>query len=223
MPPRPFHLPDSVHDEPHHAEELLNSMTHGLGAVLSVIGTVVLVILATSLGDLWKVTGFSIFGLTLLMLYLASTLYHGSRQPRRREIFKTLDHCAIFLLIAGSYTPFLLVNLRDSSGWLLLGIIWSLALVGVLLKLHYGSRYKPARVGIYLLMGWLIMFASGDLLANISSTGFNLLLAGGITYTVGVVFYLANSMPYNHAIWHLFVVGGSACHYFAMFYGVLPV
>ena len=218
-----LHLPESLREELHHAEELLNSLTHGIGAVLSAIGTVVLVVLATSLGDLWKVTAFSIFGLTLLMLYLASTLYHSSRHPRLRETFKTLDHCAIFLLIAGSYTPFLLVNLRDSSGWLLLGIIWSLALVGVLLKLHFGSRYKLARVSIYLLMGWLIMFASNDLLANINNIGFSLLLAGGITYTVGVVFYLAHSLPYNHAIWHLFVVGGSACHYFAMVYGVLPV
>ena len=215
-------LPETLREELHHAEELLNSLTHGLGAVASVIGTVVLVVMAVMLGDPWKVVSFSIFGLTLLLLYLASTLYHSARHPRLRQAFKTFDHCAIFLLIAGTYTPFLLVNMRDSSGWLMLGVIWSLALIGVFLKLHFGSRYKLARVGIYLLMGWLIMFAGNDLLASINSTGFALLLAGGITYTVGVIFYLAHSLPYNHAIWHLFVVGGSTCHYFAMVYGVLP-
>src|SRR5690606_34930478 len=136
--------------------------------------------------------------------------------------FKVLDHCAIYLLIAGTYTPFLLVNMRDSSGWLLFGLIWSLALAGIVLKLAWGNRFKALRVGIYLVMGWLVVFAGVDLAASLSSLALYLLVAGGLTYTFGVIFYLAGRIPFNHAIWHLFVVGGSVCHYGAVYYGVLP-
>lgn len=203
-------------------EEFLNTLTHGIGAVLSVLGTLLLVILAADLQDPWKIIGFSIFGFTLTLLYTASTLYHSARRPALRKLYKLLDHCAIFLLIAGTYTPFLLVNLRGGTGWLLFGIVWGLALLGVTLKLLYGNRFKALRLVIYLTMGWLVMFASTELLANISQQGFTLLLAGGITYTAGVFFYLASFIPYNHAIWHLFVVGGSACHFFAIYSAVLP-
>ncbi|HCD74128.1 MAG TPA: hemolysin III, partial [Alcanivorax sp.] len=154
--------------------------------------------------------------------YGASMLYHGSRRPHWRAIYKMLDHCAIFALIAGTYTPFLLVNMRGTVGWTLFGVIWGLAFTGIILKLRFGNRYKLARVGIYLAMGWLVMFASGELMDTVSPLGFWLLLAGGITYTAGVVFYLADRLPYNHAIWHLFVVGGSVCHFYAIYYAVLP-
>lgn len=203
-------------------EENLNSLTHGIGALLSIVGTVFLVTVAARLGDPWKIVGFAVFGASLTLLYGASALYHGFRDERLRSIFKMLDHCVIFVLIAGSYTPFLLVNMRGTTGWTLFGIIWGLAFTGVVLKLLFGNRYKILRVLIYLLMGWLVMFASGELLANINDLGFYLLLAGGITYTLGVVFYLVHLIPMNHAIWHLFVMGGSACHFFAVWYGVLP-
>jgi hemolysin III len=203
-------------------EEVLNSLTHGIGAALSVGGTVLLVALAAQLGDPWKIVSFSIFGFSLALLYLSSTLYHGFRNPQLRRIFKMLDHCAIFILIAGTYTPFLLVNMRGPVGWTLFGIIWGLALFGVVLKLVFGHKYKILRVVIYLLMGWLVMFASGELLARLNDVGFWLLLAGGITYTFGVIFYLVHLIPFNHAIWHLFVVGGSVCHFLAVLYGVLP-
>ncbi|HET8802298.1 MAG TPA: hemolysin III family protein [Marinobacter sp.] len=203
-------------------EEWLNSATHGIGALLSVAGTAALIIAASQAGDTWKIVSFGIFGASLVLLYMASALYHGVRQPALKRAFKTLDHCAIFLLIAGTYTPFLLVNMRGTVGWTLFAVIWSLALTGVVLKIVFQNRFKLARVGIYLAMGWLITFASSDLAASVSDTALNLTIAGGIVYTVGVAFYLADRIPYMHAVWHLFVIGGSACHFGAIYYGVLP-
>ena len=206
----------------HRIEEWLNSATHGLGAILSVIGTVALIVGASQFGDAWKIVSFSIFGASLILLYMASALYHGARRPELKSAFKTLDHCAIFLLIAGTYTPFLLVNMRGTVGWTLFAVIWSLAITGVVLKVIFKNRFKLARVGIYVAMGWLITFASSDLVANLSETALNLTIAGGIVYTAGVAFYLADRIPYMHAIWHLFVIGGSACHFSAIYFGVLP-
>ncbi|HLR17191.1 MAG TPA: hemolysin III family protein [Alcanivoracaceae bacterium] len=203
-------------------EESINSLTHGIGAVLSIIGTFLLLIPAIQQQDIWKMVSFSVFGVSLALLYTASTLYHGARKPETRVFFKLLDHCAIFILIAGTYTPFLLVNLRGTIGWLFFSIVWGLAITGVLIKLIYRHRLKAVRLVIYLTMGWLILFASNELLSNIDQLGFTLLLAGGIIYTAGVFFYLADFVPYNHAIWHLFVVGGSACHFLAIYYSVLP-
>ena len=212
----------TLRDTYHRFEELLNSWTHGIAAALSVVGTVVLIVAASRLGDVWKIVSFSVFGATLFLLYMASTLYHSARHPKLRSAFKMLDHCAIFLLIAGTYTPFLLVNMRGPVGWTLFAVIWGLALTGVILKLVFGNRYKIARVAIYLVMGWLIMFASSTLVERLSEQALALTVAGGIVYTVGVIFYLGNRIPYNHAIWHLFVVGGSTCHFYAVYYGVLP-
>lgn len=206
----------------HRIEEWLNSATHGLGALLSVIGTAALIAAASQMGDVWKIISFSIFGASLILLYMASALYHGTRHPELRALFKTLDHCAIFLLIAGTYTPFLLVNMRGTTGWTLFAIIWSLAITGVVLKVIFKNRFKLARVGIYIAMGWLITFASADLVANLSETALYLTIAGGVVYTAGVIFYLADRIPYMHAIWHLFVIGGSALHFSAIYYGVLP-
>ncbi|BES71998.1 hemolysin III family protein [Marinobacter nanhaiticus D15-8W] len=202
-------------------EEWLNWTTHGLAALFSVAGMVVLIVLASMAADPWKIVSFSIYGASMTLLFLASTLYHSARQPRLRRIFKMLDHCAIFLLIAGTYTPFLLVNMRGAVGWTLFAVIWGLAAAGITLKLVFGHRFKALQVIIYLLMGWLIVFASTELAASVNSLGLWLVVAGGVTYTLGVVFYLINRIPYNHAIWHLFVVGGGACHFFAIYYGVL--
>src|SRR5690554_297048 len=203
-------------------EEWLNSATHGIGALLSVIGTIILIAGATQLHDTWKIISFSIFGASLILLYMASALYHGARRPELKKSFKTLDHCAIFLLIAGTYTPFLLVNMRGAVGWTLFAIIWSLAITGVVLKITFANRFKLARVGIYIAMGWLITFASSDLVASLNETALTLTIAGGIVYTAGVAFYLADRIPYMHAVWHLFVIGGSACHFSAIYFGVLP-
>jgi hemolysin III len=203
-------------------EEWLNSATHGIGALLSVIGTIALIVGATQLNDVWKIVSFSIFGASLILLYMASAFYHGTRRPELKNTLKTLDHCAIFLLIAGTYTPFLLVNMRGTVGWTLFAIIWSLAVTGVVLKIIFANRFELARVGIYIAMGWLIAFAFSDLTANLSETALTLTVVGGIVYTAGVAFYLADRIPYMHAIWHLFVIGGSACHFSAIYYGVLP-
>lgn len=206
--------------DPH--QELLNSLTHGLGTVLSIVGKVVLIIAASRQGDPWKVVAFSIFGASMILLYSASTLYHSVRTPRLKQLFKTTDHCAIFILIAGTYTPFTLVSLRGPLGWTLLGIIWGLALSGVILKMSYGNRYKAIRIAIYLAMGWLIVLASPSLASNLSTIALSLTVIGGIVYTFGVLFYLADRRPYMHAIWHLFVIGGTACHFSAIYLGILP-
>lgn len=202
-------------------EERLNFISHGLAAIFSVAGLVVLVVLAVRDENVWKIVSFSIFGASMTLLFTVSTLYHSARSESARQRFKMLDHCSIFLLIAGTYTPFLLVNMRGPLGWSLFGIIWFLAIAGILFKLMSGHRYKPLQVIIYLLMGWLILVASKQLAAALSDLGFWLVVAGGMTYTLGVIFYLVKQIPFNHAIWHIFVVGGSGCHYFAIYHGVL--
>ncbi|SFU93489.1 PAQR family membrane homeostasis protein TrhA [Halomonas korlensis] len=207
-----------------HLEEWLHSLSHGIGALLSLAGMIVLILLA-SLGpqvDAWKVTAVSLYGATLVLLYTASTLYHATQRPNLKRCYQLLDHCAIYALIAGTYTPFLLVNLRHSVGWTLLTIIWALALAGIVLKLVWPKRFGVLHVIVYLAMGWLIVAASGELGDVISPTGLSLLVAGGLAYTGGVLFFAIRAIPYNHAIWHLFVIAGSTCHYLAVFTDVLP-
>ncbi|WP_280564609.1 MULTISPECIES: hemolysin III family protein [unclassified Chromohalobacter] len=205
-------------------EEVLHSISHGIGAVLSLAGMVVLIV-AASLAvnvDPWKIVSVSLYGICLLLLYTASTFYHGLRGARLKGLFQVFDHCAIYLLIAGTYTPFLLVNLRGPLGWGLFTAIWSLALGGIVLKIVWPHRFGMLRVGVYLLMGWMIVLAAGELDARLNTPGLALLVAGGITYTLGVVFYAIRAIPFHHAIWHLFVLGGSVCHYFAVYTAVLP-
>ncbi|MBB3330743.1 hemolysin III [Halomonas campaniensis] len=205
-------------------EEWLHSISHGIGAVLSLAGATVLLVLASLAAhvDPWKLAGIGLYGTSLVLLYTASTLYHGVRHPRLKRLFQLLDHCAIYLLIAGTYTPFLLVNLRGPTGWTLFAVVWSLALGGIACKLLWPHRFAALRVGIYLLMGWLILFAGGEMAERLSATGIALLVAGGLTYTLGVLFYAIRAIPFNHVIWHLFVLGGSAFHYFAVYTAVLP-
>ncbi|PMR74620.1 PAQR family membrane homeostasis protein TrhA [Billgrantia endophytica] len=206
------------------AEELLHSISHGVGAVFSLAGVTVLIVLASLAADIdpWKITGISLYGVTLVLLYTASTLYHGVNHPRLKRRLQHVDHCAIYLLIAGTYTPFLLVNMRGPTGWTLFAAVWSLALAGIACKVLWPHRFAVLRVAIYLVMGWMIVLASGEMAASLSTSGIALLAAGGITYTLGVIFYAIRAIPYNHAIWHLFVIGGSVCHYFAVYATVLP-
>ncbi|WP_106418884.1 PAQR family membrane homeostasis protein TrhA [Salinicola tamaricis] len=204
-------------------EEWLHSISHGIGAALSLAGMVVLIVLASIAADVdpWKIVSVSLYG-SCLALYTASTLYHGFRSQRLKRAFQAFDHCAIYLLIAGTYTPFLLVNLRGPMGWALFGVIWGLALGGIALRLIWPQRFNLLRVFIYLIMGWLIVIASDSLTTQLSPTGLALLVAGGITYTVGVLFYAVRAIPFHHAIWHLFVIGGSVCHFLAIYTAVLP-
>jgi hemolysin III len=196
-------------------EELANSLTHGAGIVASVVALVVLVVLAARTGAA-AVVGASVFGASLVLLYTASTLYHAVRSPKAKARLKVLDHCAIYLLIAGSYTPFLLLALRGRWGWSLLGVIWGLALAGVVFKLFWTGRFPRISTGIYLGMGWLIVIAAVPMVRALSPTTLAWLVAGGLAYTVGTVFYHNRRIPYAHAVWHLFVLAGSVSHAVAL-------
>ena len=203
-------------------QEIANSVTHGLGVALSVAGLVVLVVLASLHATVWHVVSFSVYGASLVLLDTSSTLYHSFRSPRLKQVFHSLDHSSIYLLIAGSYTPFVLVNLRGSWGWSLFGVIWGLSLAGVLMKAFFTGRFKILSTSIYLLMGWLIVIAIKPLMHALPAGGIAWLAAGGLTYTAGAVIYMWKAIPYHHAIWHLFVLAGSICQYFAVLFYVLP-
>jgi hemolysin III len=203
-------------------EELANSLTHAIGAVLSGAGLVRLVIRSAQHGDAWHVVSTAIFGATLVLLYTASTLYHSFRNERTKQVLQKFDHAAIFLLIAGSYTPFVLVTLRGPWGWSLFGVVWGLAIIGVTLKFWFAGRFRLGSTLIYLAMGWLVLVAIKPLLVALPVGGLKLLLAGGLCYTGGAGFYLWKRLPYHHAIWHLFVLAGSACHWAAVFLYVVP-
>jgi hemolysin III len=203
------------------AVELANTITHGIGLALSIAGFVVLLVLAAVRGSPRHIVSCAIYGATLVCLYAASTLYHGIPSPRRKRALRIFDHCAIYLLIAGTYTPFLLVNLRGGWGWSLLGIVWGFAMAGIVFKFLFVDHFPFLSTVIYLLMGWLAVIALKPLLAAVPASGLLWLLAGGLLYTLGVVFYAWKRLPYNHVIWHLFVLAGSTCHYVAVLYSVV--
>ncbi|MBE9473727.1 MAG: hemolysin III family protein [Chloroflexi bacterium] len=204
-------------------EEIFHSISHGFGSGLSIAGLTLLVVLAVLYGDVYQIVSFSIFGVSLVVLYLSSTLYHGLQHPKAKHIFKIFDHSSIYLLIAGSYTPFLLVALRGTAGWILLVVVWAIALLGITLKVLFIDRFQIFSVISYLLMGWLCVFVFREMLIGIPIGGIIWLAAGGILYTVGVIFYAMQKIPYMHAIWHFFVLGGSICHYFAVLLFLAPV
>lgn len=201
--------------------ELFNSISHLVGAVAGFAGAVVLVVLSVQIGDPWKIVIFSVYGFTLFILYLISTLYH-SLKGRAKEIFKLLDYHAIYLLIAGTYTPFTLITLGGSLGWWIFGIVWTLAAIGIVLDIFTYRGRRILQLLIYLVMGWLIVVALAPLLNELSGWGFSLLLAGGLFYTIGVIFFIFDErVKHFHGIWHLFVLAGSATHYFTVAFFVL--
>lgn len=202
-------------------EEIANSISHGAAALLSLVALPILVVGAVQQGGALNIVSSSIFGVSLVLLYLASTLCHSLPQGKAKRVFEILDHCAIYLLIAGTYTPFLLVSLGGGWGWSLFGVIWGLALLGVLFKSIFGIRYPMASNALYLLMGWLVLVAIKPMMAAVPSAGLAWLLAGGLAYTLGVVFFVMDSRwKFAHFIWHFFVVAGSACHFVAVFFYV---
>jgi len=215
--------PDSLIRMYSRREEILHSLTHGIGVALSLVGLALLLRLAILYGDTYQVVSFSIYGASLLVLYVASTLYHSFERPAVKHALKIVDHAAIFFLIAGTYTPFLLLGVRGVWGWTLLGIIWGLAILGVTLKVLFIRRFQKQMVALYILMGWLSVLALRDLARVIPLGGLVWLAAGGVLYTVGVLFYVQKKTPYTHAIWHLFVLGGSICHYFAVLLYLVPL
>jgi len=197
-------------------EEILNAVTHGLGALLSVVGLVWLVVCSVKQGTVWHVVGSSIFGSSLVLLYTVSTLYHAVANPRIKQFFARLDHVAIFLLIAGSYTPFLLTSLRGPLGWTLFGVVWTLALMGIIIRSIFLGRFRKFMVALYLLMGWLIVFAIVPVTQALPATSLWYLVAGGLCYTVGVPFYVWRNLKFSHGLWHCFVLAGSGFHFFAV-------
>lgn len=203
-------------------EEIANSITHGLGAVAAIVGLVLLVAFAVLRGDTWHVVSVSVFGATLVLLYLASTLYHAVTHEKAKHVFKILDHAAIYLLIAGTYTPFMLVSLRGRLGWTLFGVVWGLAAIGVVTRIALRGRIRWLSLAAYLGMGWLVLLAFGPLVEAVAPGGIRLLIAGGLAYTLGVVFYVWRQLPYHHAIWHLFVLAGSVLHFLAVLFFVIP-
>jgi hemolysin III len=203
------------------AEELLNSLSHGFGLVISALGAGALITLAALYGDVWQIVSASIFAGSLIMLYAASATYHAARDPRTKRALKIFDHIAIYFLIAGSYTPFLLVNLRGPWGWSLFGVIWGLALFGTVFKLFFAERFKVLSLVLYLLMGWLVVVAVNPLFAELSLKAEIFLVLGGGLYTLGVVFYALERIKFMHGIWHFFVLSGSVMHYFSILFGCI--
>ena len=203
-------------------EEILNAATHGFGILLSIVGLVVLVAFATLNGSALLITSCAIFGGTLIFAYASSTLYHAITNEKAKQIFRQFDHSAIYFLIAGTYTPIVLVLLGGAWGWSIFAIIWAVTIFGVVLKFIYPHRFKKLSVALYLIMGWFIIIALKELLVVMPSGGLWLMLIGGLFYSVGVLFYVYKKLPFNHAIWHLFVLGGSISHYFMVLFYVIP-
>lgn len=199
-------------------EEIFSSITHGIGAVLSIAALVVLAYFAGTKGDVWRVVSFSIYGFTLFFLYLSSTLYHSILIEKAKKVFRVFDHVSIYLLIAGSYTPITLVAMRGAWGWTIFGVIWGLALLGIVLNIISIEKTKIVSTVLYVLMGWLIIIAVKPMLQMVPAGLFVWLLAGGILYTLGIIFYACRRIPFNHGIWHLFVLGGSIMHYLGLLF-----
>jgi len=197
-------------------DELANALTHGAGAAASAVATVVLVALAAAGGDAWEIVSAAVFGTTLVLLYVSSTLYHSAREPHTRARLEVLDHAAIYLLIAGTYTPFTIGVLRGAWGWSLFGIVWGLAVAGVTFKLFFTGRFRLVSTLVYVGMGWLGVVAAGPLIRALSPASLAWLVAGGLAYTAGTFFYHADRFRFSHAVWHAFVLAGSVCHVVAV-------
>jgi hemolysin III len=204
-------------------EEIANSITHGIGVILAIVALVTLIACATTYGSSWHIVSVSIYGSTLVLLYSASTLYHSIRKPVPKSVFQILDHSAIYILIAGTYTPFTLVNLRGPWGWSIFAFIWLLAFIGIVLQFGRMIRLSKASLFLYIGMGWTIIVAIKPLIASVETGGIILLFLGGISYTLGLLFYRWETLKFNHAVWHLFVLAGSILHFFAVLFYVIPI
>jgi hemolysin III len=204
-------------------EELFHALSHGAGVLIGIAGLSWMLYLAVPTADPWRIAASLIYGASLIALFLASTLYHAWPASPRKHLLKLLDHCAIYLLIAGTYTPFLLVSMRTGTAWWLFGAIWALATAGILTKLWLKHRYPRFTLVTYLVMGWLVVLEAPQVSAAIGEDGMFWVVAGGLSYTVGAIFYAARRLPWNHAIWHLFVLAGCVCHLLAVAWYVLPV
>jgi hemolysin III len=199
-------------------EEIANSITHGVGTALSIAGLVTLVIFASLYGDAWRIVAFSIYGATLIFLYLSSTLYHSFQIPKVKKVFRIFDHSAIFLLIAGTYTPITLIALKGAWGWTLFGLIWVMAIAGIIFEIKYIGKHKLFIIFFYLMMGWLVVIAVKPIIENVEKGLIVWLLIGGACYTLGIIFYVLKKMRFHHMVWHLFVLAGSISHFLGMLF-----
>lgn len=202
-------------------EEKLNIYSHGLGFLLAIPATVMLILKASMHGNAWQIVSVSIYGLSMMTLYLASTLYHSATDPKRRHRLNVFDHASIYLLIAGTYTPFVLVTLRGPWGWSLFGVVWAAAIGGIIFKIFYTGRFDLASTIAYVVMGSIVLIAIKPLIAHLPLPGLYWLVAGGVSYIVGAVLYMQTKMPYHHAVFHLFVLLGSFCHFWAIYWYVI--
>ena len=204
-------------------EEIANSITHGIGIVLAIAALGILTAFAGIYGNVWHIVSVSIYGTTLILLYTASTLYHSIQHPRVKRILQVLDHSAIYLLIAGTYTPFTLVSLRGSWGWWLFGVVWGFAVLGIVFQSSLMKRWRAVSLVLYIGMGWTIVVAIKPLIVSVAAGGIVFLILGGLAYTTGILFYVWKKLKFHHAIWHLFVLTGSILHFFAVLFYVVPI
>ena len=203
-------------------EERINILSHAIGLLLSIIAVVLLVTRASSYGNAWHIVSAAIFGASLITLYAASTVYHSATRAELRARLRIIDHATIYILIAGTYTPFSLITLNGTIGWVIFAFSWGMAISGIILKLFFTGRFNLVSTLMYVFMGWIIIFAVKPLIANLSTEGLFWLVAGGLSYTIGAIIYSIKKVPLNHAIFHLFVLGGSICHFVAVYFYVLP-
>ncbi|MFY0781639.1 hemolysin III family protein [Peribacillus simplex] len=204
-------------------EEVVNAITHGVGVLLSIAALVFLIIFSVQKGSPWHVVISVIYGVSMLLLYISSTLVHSFPEGKTKDIFEIFDHSAIYIFIAGTYTPIMLLVIQGSLGWTLLAIIWGVAIIGVVFKAFYVKKFLFLSTILYIAMGWMIVIVWGPLSATMPTAGIHLLIAGGLLYTFGAIFYVWRAFPFHHAVWHVFVLGGSVTHFFAVLFYILPL
>lgn len=197
-------------------EEVANAITHGIGALLSVAAMVILIVFASIHGTVWHIVGFALFGVTMLLLYICSTLVHSFPQGKAKDVFEIMDHASIYFFIAGTYTPFLFIAVKGTLGWTLFGIVWGFAIAGTVFKAFFVKRFLYVSTLLYIFLGWMIVFAWGPLSTNVTFDGMIMLVIGGVFYSIGAIFYVWRGFRFHHAIWHIFVLGGSVFHFFAV-------
>jgi hemolysin III len=204
-------------------EEIANSITHGIGALLSIAALVILIVFSTLYGNAWHIVSFTIYGASMFILYMSSTLVHSFPEGKAKDIFEIFDHSSIYIFIAGTYTPFLLVVIKGGLGWTLFGVVWGLAIAGTVFKCFFVKKYLFTSTILYVVMGWLMIFAWKPLTNSLAPQGLNLLIIGGVLYTFGAIFYVWRGFQFHHALWHLFVIAASAAHFFCILIYVLPI
>ncbi|WP_234122191.1 PAQR family membrane homeostasis protein TrhA [Clostridium hydrogenum] len=199
-------------------EEIANAITHGIGALLSISALVLLIVFSAKYGTAWHVVSYTIYGISLIILYTFSTLYHSIPGRVAKKVFRIFDHASIYILIAGTYTPFALTILRKHGGWIIFGVVWGASVIGILIKIFFCGKFEKISTLLYVIMGWLIVFYLKTIITVLPIHGIILLVAGGVIYTLGAVLFLFDKIPYNHALWHLLVMAGSACHFFCILF-----